>query len=427
MRTILKNGTVVFRDHTEKTDLLIDGERIAKIDSVILESADKVVDAEGKYIFPGFIDLHVHLREPGQERKEDILSGSKAAVKGGFTSVCCMPNTKPVNDQPMVLNHILRRAAEVNLCRVYPISAITKGSEGEQLTDIGKLSAMGAVAFSDDGKPVENPHILRNALLYAKDFPTTIVCHSEEKALSRDGVANEGFAATQSGLRAIPKVAEELGVIRDVLLAESVGAKVHIAHVSTAGAVQLIREAKARGVKVTCETAPHYLSLTDEKILGFNTDAKVNPPLRSERDVAAVVAGILDGTIDCIATDHAPHAKEDKECEFDSASFGISGLETAFSVVYTYLVRTSKIDLPCLARLMSVNPSEIFGLGFDGIREGAKADLVIADLDAKYVVDKSTFVSKGKNTPFDGMELFGKVEKTYVGGELKYNALEAQQ
>lgn len=362
----------------------------------------------------GFVDMHVHLREPGQEYKEDIESGSRAAVKGGVTSLACMPNTAPVLDSPALIRYVRQRGRDVNLCKIYPIGCITKGQKGEELSEFGLMKEAGAVAFSDDGKPVGSARMMRFALEYAKDFDTLIISHAEDKTLSEGGDVNEGYSATISGLKGIPRAAEDIAVARDIILAETLGAKIHIAHISTEGAVRLVREAKARGVRVTAETCPHYFSLSDKAVTGYNTDTKVNPPLREERDVNAVIEGLVDGTIDCIATDHAPHHIDDKNCEYGKAAFGISGLETLFPLSYT-LVRSGKLTLPELSKLLSANPKRILGI------EDQKADFAVIDINTKYKIEKADFVSKGKNTPFDGCEVFGRVVLTIVDGEVKYD------
>jgi len=427
MAILINGGTVVFFDKVVKADVLIEDGKIAQIGefdkngicktlTLEKEKLDGVINANGLHIFAGFVDMHTHLREPGQESKETILTGCQAAVKGGFTSVACMPNTNPVNDNKIVLEYVKTKAKEAALCKVYPICSITKEQKSEQLADMLTLRENGAVAFSDDGFPVKSAQMLRNALEYTKAHGIPILCHSEDSSLSNDGVANECKNATTIGLRGIPNSSEAVGIARDILVAESLGASVHICHVSTKEGVRLIREAKARGVKVTAETCPHYFSLTDDKILGFNTNAKINPPLRSEEDVKAVTEGIRDGTIDCIATDHAPHAVSDKECEFANAAFGASGLEAAFAVSYTYLVKTGVIDLPKLSQLLTKRPAEILKIQGGVVAEKQAADITIVDLSKKMKIDASKFVSKGKNTPFDGMEVFGEVKVTFVDG-----------
>jgi dihydroorotase len=413
---IIKNGFVV------KDDAVIKGNIYIKDGMVLREAedfdADEVIDAEGLYVFDGFVDMHVHLREPGFEYKEDILSGTKAAVKGGFTSVCCMPNTNPVCDNPSVITYIKEKAMAADNCRVYPIGAITKGQKGAEITEMFKLKRAGAVALSDDGLPVLNGNIMRLAMEYAKTADILLICHEEDKEIAADGVVNEGYNATIAGLRGISRVAEEAMIARDILLSSALDARVHIAHISTKGSVELIRQAKRLGVKVTCETCPHYFSANDSLILSFDTNTKVNPPLRTEADRLAIIDGIKDGTIDVVATDHAPHHTNDKFVEYNYAANGISGLETAFALANTYLVKSRAIDYPRLNRLMSVNPKKI--LGISGGEKERYADFTIVDTEKKYRIDAKKFVSKGKNTPFNGLEVQGSVEYTVVGGKIKY-------
>ena len=346
MKTLIKNGNIVYFDKIERADLLIDGEVISAIGQNIKETADEVIDVTDKCVFAGFVDMHVHLREPGFESKETIETGARAAVRGGFTAVACMPNTNPVLDNKFVLRYVQDKAKEAGLAKVYPICSITKGENGELLSDMLSLYKSGAVAFSDDGKPVRTSQMMRLALEYSKAYDLPVLCHCEDMDLTNGGCVNEGYNATVYGLKGINRASEEVAVAREIIIAANLGAKVHICHVSTAGSVEIIRAAKKLGVKVTAETCPHYISLTDDCVAGFNTMAKVNPPLREAKDVEAVRAALADGTIDCLATDHAPHAHWDKECQFDTAAFGISGLETAFAVNYTYLVKTGVLNLP---------------------------------------------------------------------------------
>lgn len=416
---LLKNATVVNADGMIKSDVLIDGGIISRIAPDIESFGAEVIDCENKLVFPGFIDMHCHLRDPGQTHKEDISTGSAAAIAGGYTAVCCMPNTVPPLDDGAAIGYVRARSAASGNAEVYPIGCITRGQKGAELCEFGKMKRMGAVAVSDDGLPVADGGVMLNALKYAKTFGLTVLSHSEDKSISGSGVVNEGENATVSGLRAIPRAAESAAVARDVLLAEEADAKIHICHVSTAASVDVIRQAKARGVKVTCETCPHYFAATDDEILSYNTNAKINPPLRSQADVDAVIQGIVDGTIDVIATDHAPHHRDEKNKEFDYAPFGTVGLETAFSVAYTYLVLTDMIKLTDLCRLMSAAPAEILGLEGGKIAVGERADITIIDPDAEYTVDATTFKSKGKNSLFDGWRLNGRVEKVFVKGEIK--------
>lgn len=421
-KLLIKGGNAVFADKCEVCDILVDGKKIVKIAKNVEEKGAKVIDAKGLHVFPGLIDLHVHLREPGFEYKEDIASGSAAAVRGGFSQVCCMPNTDPVCDNAAVVGYIVARGREVNLCKVRPIGAITKGEKGEQLAEIGKMKEAGAVAISDDGRPVANARIMRLAMEYASDFGLICLSHCEDKDLVDGGVVNEGYNSTLAGLKGIPRAAEEIMLAREIILAETLGKRAHICHVSTKGGVQLLREAKKRGVAITAETCPHYFTLTDDVIMSFDANTKVNPPIREAEDVAAIKEGLKDGTLDCIVTDHAPHHKDEKNVEYNLAAFGISGIETSFSLSYTYLVKAGVLTLEQLADRMSAAPARILGLEGGALAEGAVADIMLADLNAKYVIDSKDFVSKGKNTPFNGTEVYGKVCCTIVDGDVKYRA-----
>lgn len=417
MSILIKNANY----YDKVIDILIDDGKIQKIGQIDA-SADKIIDAKNLAVLPAFVDMHIHLREPGFEYKEDIESGCKAAVAGGFSSVCCMPNTKPVIDNKYIVNYILNRAKEVNLAKVYPIGAITVGLQGEQMSEMGKLKKAGIVAVSDDGQPVMTAQMMRLALEYAKDFDLPVISHCEDKSLVENGVVNEGANSSKAGLNGIPSAAEEVMVSREIILANMLNTKVHIAHVSTKGSVSLVRDAKKRGIKVTCETCPHYICGTDDLILTFNANTKVNPPLREEEDRQAIIEGIVDGTIDVIATDHAPHSKQEKEIEYQLAANGIVGLETAFSLCYTELVKKKKISLEKLSYLMTDAPAKIMKIGYGEIKEGGIADVVLIDLNEKYKIDAKKFYSKGKNTPFDGWEVYGKVKATIVDGEIKYEA-----
>lgn len=421
-KLLIKGGTAVFADRCEVCDILVDGKKIIKIAKNVEEKGAKVIDAAGLHVFPGLIDMHVHLREPGFEYKEDIASGSAAAVRGGFTQICCMPNTDPVCDNAAVVGYIVARGREVNLCKVRPIGAITKGEKGEQLAEIGKMKEAGAVAISDDGRPVANARIMRLAMEYASDFGLICLSHCEDKDLVDGGVVNEGYNSTLAGLKGIPRAAEEIMLAREIILAETLGKRAHICHVSTKGGVQLLREAKKRGVAITAETCPHYFTLTDDVVTSFDANTKVNPPIREAEDVAAIREGLRDGTLDCIVTDHAPHHKDEKNVEYNLAAFGISGIETSFSLSYTYLVKAGVLTLEQLADRMSAAPARILGLEGGVLAEGNAADIMLADLNAKYVIDSKDFVSKGKNTPFNGTEVYGKVCCTIVDGDVKYRA-----
>ena len=399
-----------------KVDILVEDGIIKKIAPSIKGEG---IDLKGLTLLPGLVDMHVHLREPGFERKEDIASGSRAAVKGGFTQICCMPNTKPVCDSKVVASYIVNRAKEVNLCKVSPIGAITEGEKGEALAAIGSMKEAGVIALSDDGVSVMNSLIMANAMKYAADFHLKCLCHCEDKSLVDGGVVHEGYYSTLTGLKGSLRAAEDIMIAREICLAESLSLPVHICHVSTFSGVQLIREAKARGVQVTAETCPHYFILTDEAIKDFDTNAKVNPPLREEKDRLAVIEGLKDGTIDCIVSDHAPHHIDDKRVEFCEAAFGISGLETSFALSYTALVKGGALTLGELIEKMSLAPRAILSLG-GGLKVGERADFTIVDLNEEWTINPEDFLSKGKNTPFAGRKVFGKVKYTVVDGEIKY-------
>lgn len=405
MKILLKSCLLV-GEKTRK-DILLNNGKVSKIEKNIVVKADKTIDATNLLVLPGLIDMHVHLREPGYEYKENIYSGTKAAAKGGFTSVCCMPNTRPVCDNETVVIYIQDQAAKANFCRVYPIGAITKGLEGKELAEIGCMKDAGIVAISDDGNPVENSQIMRLALEYSKDFDIPVISHCEDKNLVADGIANEGYNGTLAGLRGNTRAAEEVMVAREIVLAETLNTRVHIAHTSTRGSLELIRQAKKRGVKVTCETCPHYFVLEDSLLLSFDTNLKVNPPIRTEDDRNAVIDAIIDGTVDCIVTDHAPHSKDEKNVEFNYAMNGISGIETSFALCYTYLVKAGHITLAKLVELMSTNPARILGLSGGNLSIGS-TDISIFETEQPYLIEVAKFLSKGKNSPFNGYEVYGK-------------------
>ncbi len=418
---LIKNGHLIDKLNGLDgiADILIDGGKIVETGENLSAEGAEVYDASGKYVAPGLIDMHVHLREPGFEYKEDIESGSRAAQKGGFTAVCCMPNTKPVTDSAAVVKFIKARAEEVGLCKVYPIAAITKGMQGEELTEMAELKDAGAVAVSDDGKPVKSGGVMQRAIKYASMFGLPVISHCEEMSLMDGGVMNEGLTATSLGLRGISPAVEEIMVSRDIIIAEHEGLPVHIAHISTKGSAELVRQAKKRGVKVTCETCPHYFTLTEEAVGDFDTNAKMNPPLRTREDVDAIIEAIADGTVDAIVTDHAPHHIDEKRLEFELALNGIIGLETSLPLGITKLVKTGKIALGDLIFLMSAGPARILGLEAGEIKAGRAADLTIFDPNEKFTVDVSSFQSKSKNCPYDGMELYGKVYNTVLDGVVK--------
>ncbi len=419
-KILIKGGTVTDGAGERVCDLLIEGGRIAKLQSSIEQSGARVIDARGLHVFPGFFDIHCHLREPGFEYKEDIQSGTLAAAAGGFTSICCMPNTSPVTDNKVVVRYILSRAAECCGVNVYPIAAVTKGQGGTELTPFASLKAAGAVALSDDGLPVASASMMRLAMEYAKPLALPIISHCEDMSLAEGGCANEGASATAAGLKGISRASEEIMVARDIILSQTLNAPVHIAHISTRGSAHLVREAKSRGVKVTCETCPHYFSIDDRAITEYDTGAKVNPPLRTEDDVLAIKLAIADGTIDAIATDHAPHSEEEKAQEFALAPNGISGFETAFALSYTNLVQGNVIGLSKLIHLLTAGPARIMNMETGMLREGAPADIAVADLSERWTVDPQKFLSRGKNTPFGGAQLQGRILLTLAGGKTVY-------
>ncbi len=428
MKMLLTGARVI--DPGQKIDeimdiMLADG-KICQTGVDLLRSAKskdaaktKVIDLSGMVLTPGLIDMHTHLREPGQEYKETVASGSQAAVAGGFTSIACMPNTDPINDNRSITEFIKRKSLEASMANVYPIGAISKDSAGVKLAEFWDMKEAGIIALSDDGKPVMNAALMRHAMEYAWSLDLPVISHCEDTNLSTGGQMNEGYYSTILGLRGIPSIAEEAMIARDILIAEFTNAAVHIAHVSTAGSVRLIREAKKRGLKITAETAPHYFTLTDEKLLTYSTSLKVNPPLRSGTDVAAIKEGLADGTIDAIVTDHAPHARTDKELEFEYAANGISGLETSLGLSLR-LVREGVLTLPQLIATMSLNPARILNLPKGTLKTGADADITVINLQLPWTVDVRTFHSRGKNSPFHGWEMKGKAILTIVGGEIKY-------
>ena len=399
-------------------DLLIDEVRIVEIEGDISDDGCEVIDAAGKYVLPGLVDAHCHLRDPGFEYKEDIESGTKSAAMGGFTSIACMPNTNPVADNEAVIKYIIQKAEQEGYVNVYPIGAISKGQRGEELAEIGELKFAGAVAISDDGNPVVSSSLMKKALQYASMFDIAVISHCEDLDLAENGVMNEGYMSTIMGLKGIPAAAEEAMVARELILSEYTGVPIHIAHVSTALSVEMIRDAKKRGVKVTCETCPHYFSLTEDACEGYNTNAKINPPLRTQEDVKAIIEGIADDTIDIIATDHAPHHADEKNVEFSLAANGIVGFETALPLVITKLVRPGIISMTKLVEKMSLNPARLLSISKGTLQIGTAADVTIVNIDEKYRVDVNKFQSKSKNSPFGGMELYGAPWATIVAGNL---------
>jgi dihydroorotase len=407
-------------------DMLLEDGKVAKIGTGLLKTAQKhsgkvnIIELEGKIVVPGLIDMHTHLREPGQEYKETIASGAAAAVAGGFTSIACMPNTSPINDNRSITEFIKRKAVEASLANVYPIGAISNSSAGSQLTEFWDMKEAGIIALSDDGKPVMDAALMRRAMEYAYSLGLPVISHCEDTNLSGNGLINEGYYSTILGLRGIPDIAEEAMVARDILIAEFTNTCVHIAHLSTAGSVRLIRDAKKRGLKVTAETAPHYFTLTDEALQSYDTNFKVNPPLRSEEDVEAIKEGLSDGTLDVIACDHAPHGRTDKEVEFEYAANGISGLETSLALSIS-LVQKKVLGWSELISKMSANPARILNLPKGTLEAGADADITVIDPQLKWIVDVQVFRSRGKNSPFHGRQMQGRAILTIVGGEIKYD------
>ena len=424
MKLLIANGYVIdpATDVNAGRNVLIEDGRVVDVISrgePVSEDA-KLIDATGLIVAPGFIDLHVHLREPGQDYKETIATGASAAVAGGWASICAMPNTDPINDNPAMTRFVIEKGKAAQLANVFPIGAITKGSAGKELAEMGEMKNAGIVAVSDDGRPVPTPGMMRRALEYANGFDLTVVDHCQDPSLSAGGVMHEGRWSLILGLRGIPAAAEEMDAVRDCVLAKLTGARVHLAHVSTAGAIEAVRRAKESGLNVTCEVAPHHWTLTDEAVSEYDTNMKMNPPLRSEEHVAAILEGMKDGTIDAIATDHAPHHLDEKALEFDQAPFGITGLETAVGLAFD-LVQRGVIDLERVVEMCATNPAKIFGLKDRGtFKAGAHADATILDPQLEWVFDVSKSKSKSRNTPFHGRTMQGAAVATIVGGRLVY-------
>ena len=422
MNLLIKGGRVIDPSQgiDDSLDILVADGKIQELGKGLKAPAGgETIDAAGLIVTPGLIDMHVHLRDPGLEYKEDIVSGTRAAAAGGFTSVACMPNTKPVNDNKAVTSYIISKAKAEGLVNVFPIGSITYGSNGERLAEMGELKESGCVAVSDDGKPVANAELMRRALEYARGMGIMVISHAEELSLVGEGVMNEGFTATELGLKGIPRVAEDIATARDIFLAEYTNSPLHVAHVSTGGSVQLVRDAKARGVKVTCETAPHYFSLTDDAVRGYNTNAKMNPPLREAADVAAIKAGLADGTIDAIATDHAPHHLDEKDVEFNVAMNGIVGLETSLPLGLK-LVGEKVLDIKALIEKMALNPAKILGIDRGTLKPGVAADITVIDPNAEWVVTEEGLSSKSKNSPWLSQRMKGGAKYTIVGGKVVF-------
>ena len=420
MDILIKNGRVI--DPANKVDrvtsILISEDKIEKIGNIEKNklSGVKIIDAKNKIVIPGIIDIHTHLREPGHEEEETIATGTRSAATGGVTSIFCMPNTHPVIDNQTTVEFILLKAKNEGIVNVFPVGAITKGLSGEDLTEIGELRKAGVVSISDDGNPVMDALVMRRALEYAKMFDLPVIAHCEDKNLSEDGVMNESYTSTLLGLRGIPNESEDVMVARDIILASLTGGHLHIAHVSTKGSVELIRQAKRNKIPVSCEACPHHFTLTDEMVKTYDTNTKVNPPLRTEEDVREIIKGLRDGTIDCIASDHAPHTEEEKNKEYDLAPFGIIGLETLLPLTITYLVKTKKLSLMDAVMKFTSNPKKIFKLDRGTLTPGSKADITIIDINAEYVI--KNFVSKSKNSPFLGKRLQGFAVTTIVNGKI---------
>ncbi len=419
MKTLIKNCKVFGKPDADK--IYIDGEKFAAPFNE--KDADKVIDLNGATVVPGLVDMHCHLREPGFEYKETIATGTASAAKGGYTSICPMPNTKPVADNAAVISGILKKAKEAGNCRVYPIGAATKGIDGDQISEMGLMKEAGIVAVSDDGHPIKNAGIMRKVMEYSSDFDLPVLNHCEDKSLS-EGAMNEGDVSTEIGIRGIPTASEDIMISRDIILSEYLNIPVHICHVSTKDGVRMIREAKARGVKVTCETCPHYFTMTDDLCENYDTNFKMHPPLRTRDHVDAIIEGIKDGTIDAIATDHAPHHSDEKDCEFSVALNGILGFESAFALGYTYLVKKGVITLDRLIDMMCYAPSRILKLGRGGMEEGDDADLAVFDLDNEFIFDKEKMLSKSRNTPYGGWKLYGETLLTLMGGKKTYEKLQ---
>ena len=420
-KILLKGGRVIdpSRGYDMVGDVLIDGGVIAAVAESIAAEDAEVIDVSKKIVAPGLIDIHCHLREPGFERKETIATGTMAAAAGGFTSVMAMPNTNPVADNPAAMHYVKNKGEQEGHVHVYPIGAITKGSQGKELAEMASMVEAGAVAFSDDGRPVENSRIMRLALEYSLIFDLPIIAHEEDLDLVDEGDMHEGYMSTVLGLRGIPRAAEETMIARDIILTRQTKAHLHVAHVSTANGVEMIRKAKREGLNVTAEVTPHHLTLTDEAVKTYDTNTKVNPPLREQSDVEALIQGLKEGIIDCVATDHAPHTIEDKVIEFHFAANGISGFETALPLMWHYLVHSGKFTPMEMLRMMSTRPAEIMKLPGGTLQEGAPADIVVIDETLEKTVDGKSFYSKGKNTPYEGVSLKGWPVMTLVDGIVK--------
>ncbi|MBP7309859.1 MAG: dihydroorotase [Candidatus Cloacimonetes bacterium] len=420
MKILIKNAKILVKGKLSSQDILLDRKRIAQIAPKITQNADKTIDAKGACVFPGFIDLHVHLRDPGQTYKEDILTGTRAAAHGGFTAVCAMPNTEPVTDNIASVEYIQLRAKEHGSARVYVVGALTKGSAGEEISEMATMKSGGIVAVSDDGKCVQNSRLMLSCMRYASNFKIPIIIHAEDYSLAGKGQIHAGKVATRVGLSGIPGLAEEVIISRDIMLAEAAGARLHIAHISTAKSLELVRSAKERGLPITCEVTPHHLVMNEEACADFDTNTKMKPPLRSEKDRLACVQALKDGLIDCIATDHAPHADFEKEKEFDYAPFGIIGLETAFPVLYKHLVLTRELSLEKLVDALTIKPAKVMNLPGGELAIGKPADITIIDLNKESLFTQETILSKSKNSPWLNQSFPGRVLWTICNGNITY-------
>ncbi|UCD15686.1 MAG: dihydroorotase [Candidatus Omnitrophota bacterium] len=423
MKVLMKNGTVVNADSVFDADVLLGNGKILQVGKHIAESADKVIDAKGKHLFPAFIDLHTHLRVPGREDEEDFVSGSKAAAAGGFTKIFCMPNTDPAIDNEAAAKWVVEEGKKVGLIDIYPVGAVTKAREAKELTEFSELRKAGCLCLSDDGTTISDTLLFRRALEYARMEGLLIISHCEDRSLCGEGAMREGVISSKYGVRAIPDIAESVIVARDIEIAKYLNSRIHLAHISTARSIEIIKRAKEEGVKVTAETAPHYFVLTvdDVEKSGFDSNFKVNPPLGEAKDVAAVKRALKTGVIDCIATDHAPHSKAEKEAPFQDAPFGFIGLETAFSLTYTYLVKEKVMDLKAITEKLSASAAKILGMqGCGSIEKDKQASIVIADLNKKWTVTKERLHSKSKNSPFLGCQLQGVIECTIHKGKIVY-------
>lgn len=420
MKILITNGKAFINDEFVEKDILIEDKNIVKIADVIEDAADKIIDAENKVVLPGFIDLHAHLRDPGQTHKEDIVTGTAAAAKGGFTTICAMPNTYPVVDNIATVEYIQRKAADLGKCKVKVIGAMTKGSEGKEISEYAIMKEGGIVAVSDDGGCVQNAKLAQNCMKYAYNFDLPVIVHAEDYNLAGSGLVNAGKISSQLGLGGIPGLAEEIIIARDIMLAESIGVRLHIAHISTAKGIELVRKAKADGIAITTEVTPHHLTMNEDAVYTFDTNTKVKPPLRREKDRLACIEALKDGTIDYIATDHAPHSDYEKEKEYNIAPFGINGFETAFASLNTCLVKKQILDLTTLVKAMSEKPAQFLGIKTGKIEEGYLADLNIIDLDADINFNRDTILSKSINTPYINQTLQGKVEYTICEGRITW-------